>query len=614
MIELSHGNEHNSIEAEARAKRSELSKSDTATPADDAADSRLLKLLKQTPQVQHTEQPPSPQQQELHQQEQDILAPNTEGARREELAQFYNDNLNNNHCSIDLRLDQNAHRIDNNNNNNSKDLEKIGFQLRALSDDISALAANPWIPAATLPDDIQISSFSTELVNETLNYFVNCRQRLNQMTKTYDDNDAYILLLQEKEVDLELAARIGQDLLKQNTQLKESIKRLEEELASKQDDVQQLKHDLASKASLLDTFIEEEEQQTSLISKPEEDEVSISYKPSNEQQKLVSTVTCQLVESNKRLCDLQDELSQKGELYLKQQEQIYRLQEQLKDSDRRIGDIISENESLQRTIMDFSERKNELYEELKLCKQNFSELLGVFLDLQRESRQYRNREMQQNSNFSFINELDPLNESIHHHNNISFDSFDYTSLDTHRSTPFTDFSHHISHYQQQQQDVNKSYCVGVEDKHTQISTSLHEELRESIHNKTSDIDSEADHSSGEEGTDGGDSGVHTREKAAKTPSISATMTPSTTLTDTANCFMTLTSTIEELDGDETSNDDDEENEEDDFENGKNWLGLSSFMVSTLVLLCLSVTFNSPANSSGVAQKFQTNCLNAFLKS
>lgn len=614
MIESSHGNDHNTTAA-ALVKRTELSESDTAL-ADDAADLRLLNKLKRNPQAQPAQQnlPLWQQPQKLHQ-KLDFRELYTE--ETEKLLSSSTNKLPNNN-PIDERLNENEITVDGN-NNRKKITNNIGFQLRAFSDDISALEANPWIPATTLPDDIQIVSFSTELVNETLNYFVNCRQRLNQMTKTYDDNDAYILLLQEKEVDLELAARIGQDLLKQNTELRESIRSLEERLARKQDDVQQLKHDLASKASLLDTFIEEEEQQTSLTSKLEEEEVSISFKPSNEQQKLVSTVTCQLVESNKRLCDLQDELFQKGEQYIKQQELIYRLQEQLKDSDRRIGDIISENESLQRTILEYRERKNELYEELKLCKQNFSELLGVFMELQRESRQYRIRDMQQNSNFSFINELDPLNEDINHHTNISFDSFDHTSLDTHRSTPFIESIHHNlshNHHQNQQRNAIKPQVIGVDSKHTHMCTSLHEEIIESMQENAGDIESETGHSSGEEGTDGGDSGVHTRNAVADI-TTSASITPSTTLTDTANGFTAFTSSIENLKGRESSSSstgNEEEDEEDELESRKNWLGLSSFMVSTLVLLCLSVTFNSPANSSGVAQKFQTNCLNAFLKS
>jgi trafficking kinesin-binding protein 1 len=48
------------------------------------------------------------------------------------------------------------------------------------------------------------------LASATLDYFVSCGDRLSQMTKTYHDIDAVTRLLQEKEKDLELAAKIGQ--------------------------------------------------------------------------------------------------------------------------------------------------------------------------------------------------------------------------------------------------------------------------------------------------------------------------------------------------------------------------------------------------------------------
>lgn len=397
--------------------------------------------------------------------------------------------------------------------------EKFSYQLRALRNDISALESNPWLHAPTLPQVIQTSTLSSELVNETLNYFVNCGQRLSQMTKTYDDNDAYILLLQEKEVDLELAARIGQDLLKQNNQLKDSVKNLESELAKSQNDLQQLRHELASKVSLLDTFIEEEEHQNSLaeslnepISRHQEsanstnvnkqtvlnhvrhpqtptdctdddcsngfsslncnhqiqssrtptepftslphhftnssrieannlqlkrddsansicdhlNASSVEPAPSSQQQKLVQTVTIQLVESNKRLCELQEELMHRGEQNLLQQERIHQLQRHLGDTDRRLGDVALENENLQKTIVDSARIQKELSEELKICRRNFDELLSVFLELQKETRAHRMRDMQENSNVTYFdnnNTNSTLNNSDNNNINNNNDMF-----------------------------------------------------------------------------------------------------------------------------------------------------------------------------------------------
>jgi hypothetical protein len=69
-----------------------------------------------------------------------------------------------------------------------------------------------------------------ELIEETLKYFILSAERLSQMTKTYNDIDAVTRLLEEKEQDLELAARIGQSLLQENKSLKSRNEVLEHEI------------------------------------------------------------------------------------------------------------------------------------------------------------------------------------------------------------------------------------------------------------------------------------------------------------------------------------------------------------------------------------------------
>lgn len=515
-----------------------------------------------------------------------------------------------------------------NQTNKSSDIKN--YQLRALKDNIS----DPWNQASTIPEIIHASSLSHELVHETLNYFVNCGKRLSQMTKTYDDNDAYILLLQEKEVDLELAARIGQDLLKQNNQLKDSIKSLEDELAKRQNDNQQLKHELASKISLLDTFIEEEETKATLNTSEEEtfkqqqdylqkpstpaiNSIKPSYHPSpqqsssflvdsnedhhhdpstpngflsldynhqtkspstsaeqfsslpyhlnkaligenlsidnsssligeetvnfksghiNENQNhLVQSVTFQLLESNKRLCELQDELFCKGEQNLMQQEKLYHLEQQLRESDRRLGDVSVENESLHRKISETIENRKELCDELKTCKHNFNELLRVFLDLQKESRISRTRNMQQNSNASFFDDLDPINDM----NNVSFDSFGSISYDAF---------------------MNQNVIRSVSRNTIPISSSLLEELQECIKNEDN-----SDNSTNGDVTDGADSGVNVNNNISSSSRVK--------MEKSAKNLVSASEKVKEK---------------------KNWSGFSTFMLTTLLVLCLSVTINSSA--------------------
>ena len=60
--------------------------------------------------------------------------------------------------------------------------------------------------------------------------------------------------LQEKENDLELAAKIGQELLERNQRLEERVSVLEFQLTSSTDLITQLRHDLTVKTDLLHVY------------------------------------------------------------------------------------------------------------------------------------------------------------------------------------------------------------------------------------------------------------------------------------------------------------------------------------------------------------------------
>ena len=618
-----------------------------------------------------------------------------------------------------------------------------GFQLRALSDRSAAPDEITFQePTSLVSDRLNVESFSSELVTETLNYFVNCRQRLSQMTKTFDDSDAYILLLQEKEVDLELAARIGQDLLKQNGQLKDAIRNLESELARRQDDVQQLRHELASNKSLLDTFIEEEEEQqnksgnyggsnrdysrtttqddsddqfpsssTSLFhmkasaarcistqrdhydddqSQTHRGFLSLTpHKPcgssidpftslpyhvntqnfntNNEQQnpapttsssptnldtqskpaeRLVESVTLQLVESNKRLCELQDELLFKSEQSLLQQEKIFRLEQQVRESDKRLNDVSSENETLRKRVLESTEAQHELSEELKICKRNFFDLLHVYLELQKEFR--LNKELQLENSLVSTDFAGEPNESLDTVNNSSLLHCDSmaakpasSSLQEEmreclanigeRSIGFGD--KHLGAEEgddeeeeeeegpaaaearaatagreqlQPQQQVSpsstsapKSQPVGRSPKHRRSAQAAAAAAPSTSQRKShtnlcscsSDLHSDSD---------GADSGLHTTN-------LSNLGTPHGLNTDTeesddfllgAPSGLAPPPPVPTTDSDTSAGAKQTEQAE-----SKSWLGFSSFMISTLLLICLSVGFTSTSNCS-LAPKLQ----------
>nr|XP_042903690.1 trafficking kinesin-binding protein 1-like [Parasteatoda tepidariorum]XP_042903732.1 trafficking kinesin-binding protein 1-like [Parasteatoda tepidariorum]XP_042903781.1 trafficking kinesin-binding protein 1-like [Parasteatoda tepidariorum]XP_042903826.1 trafficking kinesin-binding protein 1-like [Parasteatoda tepidariorum] len=129
-------------------------------------------------------------------------------------------------------------------------------------------------PALSPDTDIPLSP---EVVEETLKYFVLCADRLSQMTKTYNDIDAVTRLLEEKERDLELAARIGQSLLDQNKDLRLRNDQLEQELGNSNDTLTQLKHDLTVKNGLLQIYTQDLDTESDTSSPVKERGFSVSW-------------------------------------------------------------------------------------------------------------------------------------------------------------------------------------------------------------------------------------------------------------------------------------------------------------------------------------------------
>ena len=98
------------------------------------------------------------------------------------------------------------------------------------------------------------TGLTPEQAGATLDYFVSCGDRLTQMTRTYHDVEAVTRLLEEKEKDLELAAKIGQELLQRNKETEDKVGRLESELVTSNDLITQLKHELQVKTDLLHVY------------------------------------------------------------------------------------------------------------------------------------------------------------------------------------------------------------------------------------------------------------------------------------------------------------------------------------------------------------------------
>lgn len=122
----------------------------------------------------------------------------------------------------------------------------------------SSAEVTSWMPDLHLPGDLtldydlqfDLSDLSPQFIEETFKYFItSAERRLLQMThlssngtnlnlnNNQEDVEALCRLVEEKERDLELAARIGQNLLNDNRTLRERNDELEEEVCKATDTV-----------------------------------------------------------------------------------------------------------------------------------------------------------------------------------------------------------------------------------------------------------------------------------------------------------------------------------------------------------------------------------------
>ncbi|XP_073703941.1 trafficking kinesin-binding protein 1 [Garra rufa] len=240
------------------------------------------------------------------------------------------------------------------------------YKLRA--DTIYGYDHDDWLHTPLISPDVNLD-LTTEQIEETLKYFLLCADRVGQMTKTYNDIDAVTRLLEEKERDLELAARIGQSLLKKNKTLSERNTFLEEQVEHIREEVSQLRHDLSMKDELLQfyTSAAEESDGDSASSTPirrndssftipnylpldslqkklkdlEEENISlrseanhletetISYE--EKEQQLVNDCVKELRDANIQISTIAEELAKKTEDASRQQEEITHLLSQIVD-------------------------------------------------------------------------------------------------------------------------------------------------------------------------------------------------------------------------------------------------------------------------------------------
>uniref|UniRef100_A0A8C2ITP6 Trafficking kinesin-binding protein 1-like n=1 Tax=Cyprinus carpio TaxID=7962 RepID=A0A8C2ITP6_CYPCA len=243
-----------------------------------------------------------------------------------------------------------------------------------------------------------------------------CAERVGQMTKTYNDIDAVTRLLEEKERDLELAARIGQSLLKRNHVLSEQNEYLEEQVGTIREEVAQLHHELNLKDELLQFYtnaVEESEEGSGSptgssldilqqkLQDLEEENLSLRSEASQlksetesyeeKEQQLVNDCIRELRQSSIQISSIAEELAKKTEDASRQQEEITHLLSQIVDLQKKAKTFAVENEELSQHLTAAKDAQRQLTSELQELEEKYSECIEMLHEAQEELKNLRNR-------------------------------------------------------------------------------------------------------------------------------------------------------------------------------------------------------------------------------
>ncbi|KAJ8004859.1 hypothetical protein DPEC_G00140680 [Dallia pectoralis] len=299
------------------------------------------------------------------------------------------------------------------------------YKLRA--DTIYGYDHDDWLHTPLLSPDTNLD-LTVEQIQETFKYFLLCAERVGQMTRTYNDIDAVTRLLEEKERDLELAARIGQSLLKKNQTLSERNQFLEDQVEHIREEVSQLRHDLSMKDELLQfyTSAAEESEGDSCSPTPvchndsmlvpnyfpldslqkklkdlEAENISLRSEASHleteteeyeeKEQQLVNDVVKELRDANHQMSTLAEELARKTDDASRQQEEITHLLSQIVDLQKKSKSYAVENEELTQHLGAAKDAQRQLTAELRELEDKYAECMEMLHEAQEELKNLRNK-------------------------------------------------------------------------------------------------------------------------------------------------------------------------------------------------------------------------------
>ncbi|XP_076651595.1 trafficking kinesin-binding protein milt isoform X2 [Halictus rubicundus] len=281
--------------------------------------------------------------------------------------------------------------------------------------------ADWFIPSPALKTIDTDLKLSPDQIRETLNYFILCSNRVSQMTKTYNDIEAVTRLLEEKEKDLELTARIGKELLSHNQKLETTVTSLETDLKEANEKITQLTHELTKKTEIIQILTNDAEETNSEAGTPTgfrsinlemmqkkinnlEDEnkqlrteftklIHATDHSEEQEAKLVKDIAAQLASANMEVDGIADELDRQKEENRLQHEQIISLTAKLAETELRLAQLMAEHDEVGATLLITRDNQNTLASELAEFKDRYAEVVNLLAETQEQLRKQRKRGM-----------------------------------------------------------------------------------------------------------------------------------------------------------------------------------------------------------------------------
>lgn len=235
------------------------------------------------------------------------------------------------------------------------------------------------------------------------------------MTKTYNDIEAVTRLLEEKEKDLELTARIGKELLSANGRLEARVTALEGELRTSRDLITQLRHDLNAKSDLLQVLTNDTEEGSSpteqeaasaaLLRKRtgalERENRALREEASRlaagadcaelAERQLLRDIAQQLTSANSEASCLASELLEERQRSAELQYQLDNVNTRLAASERNYQQLTVDHEHTLRILEITKENQNALAAELADTKERYMEVAAHLAEAQEQLRALRKR-------------------------------------------------------------------------------------------------------------------------------------------------------------------------------------------------------------------------------